>query len=118
VFNPGTARRPAYPPVNVWHNAEHVVMTAEIPGVEPADLDVTATKTTVTLKGRRGGEQLQEGETFYRQERPAVEFERTVELPFEVDPQSSEATYEKGVLTLRLRRPEEHKPQKITIKAG
>ena len=50
--------------------------------------------------------------------RPDASINRTVELPFAVDPQSAEANYEKGVLTIRLHRPKEHRPNKVQVRAG
>ena len=84
----------------------------------PEDLDVTVQGNTITLRGRRTANPLQDGESYIRRERFSAEFTRTVELPFEVDPQSAEANYEKGVLTLLLLRPEEYKPRKVTFKKG
>jgi len=107
-----------YPPVNLWADDASLVLTAEIPGVEPEKLDLTVNRSTITLSGTREFAGPQEGETYYRQERSAESFSRTLELPFEVDPQSADATYEKGVLTLRLSRPASHQPQKIQVKAS
>ena len=113
------APRPAvYPTVNLWGNENELALTAEIPGLKPEDLDVTVNRDKVTLKGARETNRLEEGESLHRQERQTQTFSRTLELPFEVDPQSAEATYEKGVLTLRLKRPEEHKPLKVAVKAN
>ncbi|WP_166830086.1 Hsp20/alpha crystallin family protein [Thalassoroseus pseudoceratinae] len=112
-------QRPAiFPLVNVRYNDDEVVLTAEVPGLEPEDLDITVTRDQVTLKGTRQADELQDGESFFRQERPKTEFERTVKWPVEVDPQSHDAKLANGILTLRLPRPSELKPQKISIQAG
>lgn len=107
-----------FPAVNLWSDDSSLVLKAEIPGIDPEKLDVTVNRNTITLSGTREIGKPQEGETYFRQERPADSFSRTLELPFEVDPQSAEANYEKGVLTLRLARPAAHQPQKIKIKAS
>ena len=57
-------------------------------------------------------------ESYVRRERWFEPFRRTVELPFDVDPEKCEAVYEKGILTLKLARVPEHQPKKLTIKAG
>mgnify|MGYP002624660256 CR=1 FL=1 len=106
------------PAVNAWHNAHQLILTAEVPGLDPQKLDVSATANTVTIRGERAPEELKEGETYYRRERQVASFNRTIELPFEVDPQQTEAAYDKGVLTLTLHRPEEQKPRKITVQAN
>jgi HSP20 family protein len=106
-----------YPAVNLWADDRSVVLTAEIPGMKPEDLDITVNRNSIVLSGSREIPKPQEGETWYRKERPAASFTRTLELPIEVDPQSAEADYSKGVLTLRLSRPAAHQPKRVTVKA-
>lgn len=114
---PGS-RREVFPAVNLYQNAESVVLTAELPGLDPDNLEITVAGRAVTLRGRHPQRELQDGETWLRQERPTGEFARTVELPCEVEPDRAEAGYERGVLVLKLFRPEEHKPKKVTIRKG
>lgn len=110
--------RSEYPAINLWHNAESVVLVSEIPGINPDELDVMVHGDTVTIRGKRTAEPLKEGETYLRRERPSAEFTRVVELPFEVDSQQTEATCKDGVLTLTLHRPEEHRPRKVAVRRG
>ena len=112
------SRRSEYPPVNIWHRADSVTVVSEIPGVNAEDLDITVHGETVTIRGKRASRPQTEGEAYLRRERYTDEFTRTVELPYEVDPQRAEATYENGVLKLVLHRPEEHKPRKVAIRKG
>ncbi len=109
--------RSAFPAVNVWGDESSLVLTAEIPGVDPEKLDITVNRNTIVLRGTREVGKPRDGETYYRQERQGAEFSRTCELPFDIDPESADATYEKGVLTLRLARPNEHLPKKVVVKA-
>lgn len=112
----GTA---AFPPVNVWENEKGLVLTAEIPGLDPSQLDVSLEKDSLTISGgRAGGSTETPEENFVRRERWFEPFKRTVELPFDVDPEKCDASYEKGVLTVRLERRPELQPKKLTIKAG
>jgi HSP20 family protein len=104
-----------YPAINAWHNENSLKLAAEVPGLDPQALDLTVTANSVTLRGEHQAETLAEGATYYRRERPSKSFSRTIELPFEVDPQQAQASYEHGVLTLTLQRPEEQKPRKITV---
>ncbi len=104
------------PAVNVWRGNHGVTLTAELPGLDPQDLDITVTTDSVTISGDRPAEQLKEGESYHRRERATEPFSRTLELPFEVNPQQAEAIYEKGILMLRLHRPEEQKSRKIRIR--
>lgn len=116
--HPALAARTEYPPINIWRSADGVAITAELPGIDPDKLDVTVVRDTLTLHHDREPEKHPDNANVRRNERLAGSFTRTVQLPFEVDPQKTEATYEKGVLMLKLERPEEHKPAKISIKAG
>ena len=111
-------RREAFPPVNLRVGEDGLVLTAEIPGVSPDDLDVTIQRDLVTIKGRRQPEALEDGQTYTRRERFTEAFARTINLPFEVDPQQADARYANGVLTLTLSRPAEHKPTRVNVKAG
>ena len=106
------------PPVNLYVNDQEVLLTLEMPGIDPAKIDVTVTGDTVTLRGERTIETGNDGETFHRRERHSGRFNRGLELPFEVDPSKTEATYELGVLKVRLGRPESLKPRKVTVKSA
>jgi HSP20 family protein len=109
----------AFPPVNVWENEKGLVLTAELPGLDASQLDVSLEKDTLTISGARtGGPAANAEEDFVRRERWFEPFKRTVELPFDVDPDKCDASYEKGVLTVRLERRPELQPKKLTIKAG
>jgi len=107
-----------FPQLNAWQSKETLILTAEIPGLDMEKLDLTVKPDSLTLSGARSDAEPKPGETYLRRERRSEPFHREVELPFEVDPQQTEATYEKGVLTITLHRPAEHKPKKVTIKAG
>jgi HSP20 family protein len=97
---------------------EHsVVVTTELPGVEPQDLDVTVTAGMLTIRAQRPTQELSDGERWLLHERPRGVFERTIELPFEVDTANVVATFENGVLIVRLQRPEEQRPRKVEVKA-
>jgi len=112
----GTA---AFPPVNMWENEKGLVLTAEIPGLDASQLDVSLEKDTLTISGARTGSPAANAEEdFVRRERWFEPFKRAVELPFDVDPDKCDASYEKGVLTVRLERRPELQPKKLTIKAG
>jgi HSP20 family protein len=71
----------------------------------------------VTIRGTRKAEDLKEGQTYHRRERETGEFVRTLQMPFELDPNKVDAELEKGVLHLRLPRSESDKPRKISVKS-
>lgn len=111
------SRIAGYPAVNVWMNDESAVITAELPGVDVKDLDISVVGETVTLSGERKGEDLPKEVTYHRQERGAGKFSRTIDLPFMVESGKVQATLEKGVLRVLLPRSEKDKPRKVTVKA-
>jgi HSP20 family protein len=107
-----------YPALNLWDNKEEVVVTAELPGFNPDDVEVSVVQNTLTLRGSRTPEELKQGETYHRRERWNGKFVRTLELPFEVDHDKVEAQFRNGVLSIRLPRAPQNLPKKITVKAS
>jgi HSP20 family protein len=107
-----------YPAMNVWTNEDGAVITAELPGVNPDDLDISVVQDTLTLTGCRQPCEIEEDEVYHRRERGSGNFTRTFQLPFQVEAEGVEAVFEKGVLSVTLPRAEEDKPKKITVKAG
>lgn len=104
-----------YPAINVWSGKDDYVLTAELPGIDPAQLDISVVGDRLTFSGSRVVEPLQEGETYHRQEREGGRFSRTLQLPFQIEANKVTAKYEKGILTLTLPRAEAEKPRKIAI---
>jgi len=107
-----------YPALNVLESSQDVIVTAELPGIQPDNLNISIVNDTLTLSGSREPVVLKEGEVYHRQERTYGHFSRTVRLPFSVDAGKVDASYKKGILTIVLPRAEEEKPKKITIKAA
>lgn len=118
LFSRAYPRSTDYPPLNVWSNEEETIVQAELPGYNPDEIEISVVQNTLTLRGERKPEELQEGETYHRRERRTGRFVRTVELPFEVDNSAVKAEYKSGILSVRLPRAEEHKPRKIAVKAS
>ncbi|MDF1512411.1 MAG: Hsp20/alpha crystallin family protein [Anaerolineae bacterium] len=107
-----------FPAMNVWTNEEGVLVTAELPGIDPNDLDISVRENVLTVKGVRNPLELKEGESYHRRERGYGQFQRVFQLPFSVNASGVEAMYENGVLRLRLPRAEEDKPRKISVVSG
>ena len=117
----GTSRfqtAPSFPAINVWTNQEGAVVTAELPGVNPEDIDISVVGETLTLTGSRQPEELQEGEKYHRRERGHGKFTRTFQLPFLVESGKVEAIFDKGILHISLPRAEADMPRKIAIKTA
>jgi len=109
---------PDYPALNVWTNDVSALVTAELPGLEAKDVEISVVGNTLTLSGTRAAETLPENARFHRRERGCGEFTRSIELPFPVQAEKVEARLEKGVLQITLPRAEEDKPRKITVKGS
>jgi HSP20 family protein len=106
-----------FPAVNVWISESGVIVTAELPGVDPAKMDIKVVGDSWTLTGSREPAFLKEGEGYHRQERTYGSFARTLQLPFQVEAAKVDAKYQKGVLYITLPRMEAEMPKKIAIKA-
>jgi HSP20 family protein len=107
----------AYPPLNVWEDDDNLYVEAELPGLNPDNIDVAVTEgDQLTIAGERTP-RGPEGSTWLRQECGYGRFTRTITLPAAVDADEVEATYEAGVLTLTLPKMEEAKPKRIAVKA-
>lgn len=116
-YDGGTALS-RFPALNVWGNSENVVVTAELPGVDAAGLDITVVNNQLTIKGERKEEKPAKDAVCHRCERGVGTFIRTVRLPFAVDGDKVAAKFDNGVLTITLPRPEAAKPKRIEIKAS
>jgi HSP20 family protein len=102
------------PPLDVYANDRTVVVSLEVPGLRPEDVELVLEGDTLTLRGVR--ERQHEGATFHRLERPMGPFERSVKLPSPVDPERAGARLELGVLTIRLERTAAVRPGSRRIK--
>lgn len=114
----GGRTAPSYPAMNIWSNEEGAVVTAELPGVNPDDIDISVVDETLTITGQRNPHELKEDEKYHRRERRFGKFSRTFQLPFKVEADKVEALFEKGVLHLSLPRAEVDKPKKIAVKSA
>ena len=104
------------PTVDVRETKNALEISAELPGIEPKEVEVSVEDGVLTLKGSRNFEKATEGETYHRVERAYGTFERSFSLPTNVDPEKVQATYRHGVLHLTLPKREEAKPRSISIK--
>jgi HSP20 family protein len=109
---------PEYPAMNVWTKDDVTVVTAELPGINPEDIDISVEDDTMVLKGNREPDETPENTVYHRRERKCGSFSRTFRLPFRVDADKVQASFAKGVLSITLPRAEADKPKKITIKSA
>lgn len=106
------------PAIDIFERNGDLVVKAELPGVEPKDLNITVTDNVLRLEGERSEETETEEKGFYRHERFHGTFERSVPLPTEVAADKVEATYKKGILEIVMPKTETVKTHTVKIKAG
>lgn len=111
-------RESSYPAVNIWMGEDKLLLTAELPGFSPEDINISVTGDTLTLSGRRPEEKIPEGGYYHRQECGYGKFARTLRLPCMVNTDKIDAVFEKGILRIAMERAEEDKPRKINVKHG
>lgn len=105
----------ASPQLSVWEDESAVYAEADLPGVDPAKLEVTVTEgNQLTVQAERSAPEVP-GAVWLRQERPFGRFTRVVSLPALIDADKVEAKYAEGVLRLRLPKHEAAKPRKIVV---
>ena len=105
-----------FPPVNVTQDDENFYIRAEIPGIKPNELSISALRNRVSLSGNREIPREHDRVSYHRRERAEGTFNRTVTLPSELNAERIDARYASGVLTLTLPKAEEAKPRQITVK--
>src|SRR5919106_3701527 len=115
--NGGTGRR-WIPPMDLVETENHLVLRADLPGMSEDDLDIEIKDGVLTVSGERKAEQEQKEEGFYRVERAFGRFSRSLSLPEGVDADKVSADFDKGVLEVRVPKPEERKPHRVAIAAG
>ena len=108
----------AFPKLNAWTNSDGAVVTAELPGVDPNSIELSTYGSNLTIAGEIPVREKGENDVSHRGERSTGKFQRELALPFQVDSENVIAEYKHGILKVTLRRTEEDRPQKITVKAA
>ena len=106
-------------PLNVWQDENAIYVEADLPGVDRATLEVTVTEgDKLTIKAQRPTPVKVEGVTWLRQERASGNFARVLGLPFPVDAEKVEASYNAGLLKVTLPKIAAVKPRVVPVKVG
>lgn len=107
------------PRMDVSESDTEIRICAELPGVSQDDVDLNLTNDVLTISGQKRVERDEQKESFHVVERSVGSFARSIRLPFAVDPSQVQATFENGVLTIALPKPQEqHRSGRIQIKAS
>jgi HSP20 family protein len=102
--------------MDVHQTGDEIIVTASLPGLKAEDVDITITGQTLAVRGEfKADEKVERDQYLYRERRYGT-FHRQVELPVRVQGDATTATFEDGVLTLRIPKAEEVKPRQIKVK--
>jgi HSP20 family protein len=108
------------PAVDVTEDEKEIRVSAELPGMEEKDIDVTVSDSMLTIQGEKKQEEEEKEKGFYRRETSYGSFRRVVDLPAEVDQSKADAEFKKGILKIKLPKTPESKAKskKIKVKPG
>jgi HSP20 family protein len=103
------------PPVDLVEAEDHFVLKADLPGLSEEDVSIEVSDGTLTISGERSAEHGATERGWYRIERSFGSFNRSLTLPDGVDPDAIDASFSDGVLEVRIPKPAERKPRRISI---
>jgi HSP20 family protein len=114
----GAAVRRWIPAMDLVETDEDFVLRADLPGLAEGDVNIELEDNVLTVSGERKSEHAERKEGYYRVERASGAFSRSLTLPEGVDPEGIKASFDRGVLEVRIPKPEERKPRKVEISVG
>jgi HSP20 family protein len=117
VGNGGRARR-WVPAMDLVEQNDELVLRADLPGLDRDDVTIEVKDNALTVTGERKAEHEEKAEGFHRVERAYGSFSRSLTLPEGIDADAVTAEFDKGVLEVRIPKPEQRKPHRVQIGAG
>jgi len=115
MVNEPRATRPWSPAVDIYETENELVLKADVPDVDPKEIDVRVENQTLTVSGERKFEQDKESKGFHRIERSYGSFVRSFAVPNTFDTEKINAGFKNGVLTVTLPKKEAAKPRQVKI---
>jgi HSP20 family protein len=115
--NTGALRR-WVPAMDLVESDDHFLLRADLPGLSEDDVTIEFEDGTLTVSGERKAGHESKGDGYYRVERAFGSFSRSLTLPQGVDPEAVTASFDRGVLEVRVPKPEERRPRRIEISNG
>ena len=109
---------PWFPALELSDGDDEIIVTAEVPGMDPDDIDVTIAGNQLVISGEKRDEHEEQHEGYRRSERYYGYFRRMIDLPQDVDSQEIDARYSYGVLELHIPKTEESQPRRISVQKG
>jgi HSP20 family protein len=103
------------PPVDIYEDANHVVLNLEVPGMKLEDFDIQMENNALTVRGERRFEKETKEENYHRMERRYGSFARVFTLPNTLDPNTVKASYDAGILMIEMGKRAEAKPKRIQV---
>ena len=113
--DPGAQSVHWVPPVNVYEDTDTMYVEAHVPGMDRNDVKLSVTDRTLLLEGERKCERKESEESCHFHEVQYGSFARSFRLPDYVNPDASAATYDKGVLTVKIPKVEQARPKVIPV---
>jgi len=110
----GLERRPSLS-LDIAETDDEVIVTAELPGVDPKEVDISLHDNVLAIKGEKKHEEEEKGKDYQRLERAYGAFSRRVTLPSYIDPDKVQATYKDGILTVTIGKKAEAKRKVIKV---
>jgi HSP20 family protein len=114
----GVPARRWIPAMDLVEIEGHYILRTDLPGLTDEDVNVELQDNVLTISGERKAEHETHQEGYYRLERPFGGFSRSLTLPEGIDPDGVRARFDRGVLELRIPKPEQKKPRQVQIKLG
>ncbi len=111
----GTVMRRWMPAMDLAESGDHFVLRADLPGMSEDDVSIEFEDGTLTVSGERKAEHEEENQGFHRVERSFGAFSRSLTLPQGIDADAVTASFDRGVLEIRIPKPEQRKPRRIEI---
>src|SRR5437764_931428 len=113
-----TTLRRWIPPMDLVETEGDFVLRADLPGLTQSDVNIELEDNILTISGERKSQHEERKEGYYRVERGFGSFSRSLTLPEGVEPEGVKASFENGVLEVRIPKPEQRKPRKVAISVG
>jgi HSP20 family protein len=104
--------------MEIYEANNETVVTAELPGMNPDDINITATGNQLVISGEKRDENEERRGNFFRSERRYGMFRRVLELPYEINPDDVKVEFDNGLLKLRIPQSAAQQPRRIPVKAG
>jgi len=101
--------------MNLAESENDITLTAELPGVDPKDVDISVSNNVLTIRGEKKEEKEDKKRNYHYVERSYGSFHRSVQLPNSADPDKVDASYKNGILTVTLQKRPDAKPKRIAV---